>query len=247
MPSFELDLFTWFNGFPAWVARATWPVMQVGSLAGPTAVAAFVLVWTRSGRLAAAMDLSQEDPRTAARYDLNLAARDLGTSDGPGAVRKLLLARRLIEAGVRCVSLSLSDYDTHGANFSRLRLLLPTLDHALHAFTTDLAERGMLDQVTIVVWGEFGRTPRVNKSAGRDHWPRLAGALVAGGGMRTGQAVGSSTRYAEAAKDRPVDYQEVHATLYHNLGIDPRTTTIVDPNGRPQYLLDYRDPIAELV
>jgi uncharacterized protein (DUF1501 family) len=117
----------------------------------------------------------------------------------------------------------------------------------MSALLDDLRERGLEQDVSVVMWGEFGRTPRVNRSAGRDHWPKLAMAFLAGGGMRTGQMVGTSTRYAEDAQDRPVHLQEVFATLYHNLGIDVSRTTIRDPNGRPQYLVDHRDPIRELV
>jgi uncharacterized protein (DUF1501 family) len=124
---------------------------------------------------------------------------------------------------------------------------LPKLDTAMSALLTDLSERGLDKDVTVVMWGEFGRTPRVNKGAGRDHWPKLSMAFLAGGGMRLGQAIGTSTKYAEEAATRPVHFQEVFATLYHNLGIDVANTTLLDPNGRPQYLVDIRKPIAELV
>ncbi len=200
-----------------------------------------------SGRFAEAMDLTREDPRSAARYDLNLSAGDVGTSDSPSAVRKLLLARRLIEAGVRCVSLSLSDYDTHRGNFSRLKFLLPTLDHALHAFTTDLAERGMLNDVTIVVWGEFGRTPKINTSGGRDHWPAAGMCLLAGGGLRHGQVIGATDRYGAAVTSRPVRYLDVVATLYRGLGIDPSHATVTDPSGRPQHVAGDGRVIDEVV
>ena len=103
----------------------------------------------------------------------------------------------------------------------------------------------MLDDVTVLVWGEFGRTPRINNNGGRDHWPQVSCALMAGGGIKGGQAIGSTNRLGEHAKTRPVHVQEVFAALYKNLGIDPRSTTIQDPSGRPQYLTD-RDPIAEL-
>jgi uncharacterized protein (DUF1501 family) len=139
-------------------------------------------------------------------------------------------------------------WDTHRNNFKTLKdRNLPGMDQALSALLEDLDEHRMLDDVSIVMWGEFGRTPRVNARAGRDHWPRVAMAWMAGGGMRTGQAIGSTTRNAETAKDRPVHFQEVLATLYHNLGIDPKTAQITDPAGRPQYLLEHRDPIAELI
>jgi uncharacterized protein (DUF1501 family) len=102
--------------------------------------------------------------------------------------------------------------------------------------------------VTVCVWGEFGRTPRVNKNkGGRDHWYEVAMCFLAGGGMKTGQVVGKSSRNAERAVERPVHLLEVFATMYHNLGIDVRTTTIDDPGGRPQYLTGGRLPIHELV
>jgi Protein of unknown function (DUF1501) len=189
-----------------------------------------------SSRFADAIDLDQEDPRVVARY--SLPDRDVsdpvGTSEGASWPKKLLLARRLIEAGVRCVSLSLSDFDTHSANFARMRNLLPLLDHGLDAFITDLEERGMLDDVSIVAWGEFGRTPGVDvKTAGRHHWPNVGMALLAGGGMRTGQVIGQTDRTASTAVSRPVSYQDVMATLYHNLGIDLADARLTDPTGRP--------------
>ena len=202
-----------------------------------------------SGALANALDLSHEDPRVLARYTAAplSGALEQSTSDGPESIRKFLLARKLIEAGVRCVSLSISDFDTHSNNFGRMRQLLPILDHGLHALVTDLDERGMLDDVTIVVWGEFGRTPRVDpKSGGRHHWPAVGPALLAGGGMRVGQVIGATDRTASTAIARPVSYKDIFAQLYANLGIDARRTTINDPQGRPQHLLDEGDPLPEL-
>ncbi len=201
-----------------------------------------------SGRFAAALDLSLESPRTLERYTFASPADDgrFYTSEDGTAVRKLLLARRLIEAGVRCVSVSFSDFDTHAKNFPRLRQMLPMIDHGLHALVTDLEERGMLQNVSIVAWGEFGRTPRINNNGGRDHWPAVGPALLAGGGMKGGQVLGRTDRYAGTVLSRPIHYQDVFATLYHNLGIDPGTTTLNDPTGRPQHLVDHGRPIAEL-
>ena len=203
-----------------------------------------------SGRLAQALDLDSEDPRVLARYTppANPDADRFYTSEGPESVRKFLLARRLIEAGARCVSVSISDFDTHSKNFPRMRQLLPLVDHGLHALLEDLDERGLLAQTSIVVWGEFGRTPRVDpKTGGRHHWPRVGPALLAGGGMRCGQVIGATDREAGAAVSRPVHYKDVMATLYHCLGIDARRTTLIDPQGRPQYLLDEGEVIGELV
>src|SRR5262249_38445997 len=201
------------------------------------------------GRFAAAMDLSREPRRSVERYTASSAA-DAGrfyTSEGAGSVRKLLLARRLVEAGVRCVSVSFSDFDTHAKNFPRMRQLLPIIDHGLPGLVTDLEERGLLGDVWVVVWGEFGRTPRVNKAGGRDHWPAVSPALLAGGGMKVGQVLGVTDRHAGAVRSRPVHFQDVFATLYRNLGIDPETTTLADPNGRPQHLLEQGRPIRELI
>lgn len=202
-----------------------------------------------SGRLADAMDFSKEDPANLARYTPKARKKSTRfyTSEGPDAIKKFLLARRLIEAGVRCVSISISDFDTHSSNFDRLRQLLPIVDHGLTTLVTDLEERGMLDDVTIVAWGEFGRTPRINaKKGGRDHWPRVGPAILAGGGMQTGQVIGKTDRTASSVVQRPVHYKDVFSTLYHNLGIDPHAVTIIDPRGRPQYLLDRGRRLNEL-
>ena len=145
------------------------------------------------------------------------------------------------------VTIQSGGWDTHSNNFTSLKTRLAELDMGVSALLTDLSERGLDQDVTLIVWGEFGRTPRVNSKAGRDHWPRLAMAFMAGGGMRLGQVIGASSKNAEYAKDRPVHFQEVIATLYHNMGVNCQTSQLVDPNGRPQYLLDHRQPIAELV
>ncbi|MCR9198729.1 MAG: DUF1501 domain-containing protein [Planctomycetaceae bacterium] len=203
-----------------------------------------------SGEFARAMDLSQEDPEVVSRYTAPATGRGVqsATSEGPDCVRKFLLARRLVEAGVRCVSVSISDFDTHSANFSRMQNLVPIVDHGLAVLVEDLKQRGLLDDVTVVAWGEFGRTPRINdKNGGRDHWPRVGPALLAGGGMKTGQVIGVTDRIAGAPVSRPVHYKDVFATLYRNMGIDARQVTIDDPQGRPQYLLDDGQPLAELV
>jgi uncharacterized protein (DUF1501 family) len=137
----------------------------------------------------------------------------------------------------------------HGTNFENARDHLPRLDQGVTALVDDLDQRGMLDDVSIVVWGEFGRTPRINKKGGRDHWPQVACALLAGGGIRAGQVIGSTNRLGEHAKDRPVHFQEVFATLYHNLGIDINQATVNDLDGRPWYLVDHHrfQPMPELV
>jgi hypothetical protein len=202
-----------------------------------------------SGRFAAAMDLSKEPAKVLERYTPPVATAGdrFYTSEDGTAARKLLLARRLIEAGVRCVSVSFSDFDTHSNNFGRMRQLVPIVDHALHALVTDLDERGLLGDVAIVVWGEFGRTPRINKNAGRDHWPEVSPALLAGGGLKGGEVIGATDRVGARVVSRPVHFQDVFATLFRVLGIDASTTTLTDPNGRPQHLLERGEPIRELI
>ena len=165
-------------------------------------------------------------------------------------VRNFLVARRLVEAGVRLVSLNYSRWDWHGGdgmNFPRSRQEFPLLDQGLSALITDLHERGLDRDVSVVVWGEFGRTPKINKRQSRDHWPQVSFALLAGGGMRTGQVVGATNKFGEHATERPVTFQEVFATLYHNIGIDVSQATVEDLHGRPHYLVDAGvEPIREL-
>jgi uncharacterized protein (DUF1501 family) len=202
-----------------------------------------------SGKFAEAMDLQKEDPRVLARYtpDAHKPADAYQSMEDPKCAQKFLLARRLIEAGVRCVSISISDFDTHSRNFSSMRYLGPLVDHALDTLVSDLDERGMLNDVMIIVWGEFGRTPKINNNAGRDHWPKVAMGIMAGGGLKTGQAIGATDKHAAEATDRPVHYQDVIATLYHHLGIDTRSVTLTDTTGRPQYLVDIGQPIREIL
>ncbi|HEY0984847.1 MULTISPECIES: DUF1501 domain-containing protein [unclassified Schlesneria] len=199
-----------------------------------------------SSKLVDALDLSKEDPKIRARYGDGKPYK-YQYDGSPTCNEHLLIARRLVEAGVRCVTLSFGRWDAHSANFDMVRDHGSKLDQCVSALVQDLHERGMLENVTVLVWGEFGRTPRINPQAGRDHWPQVNSALLAGGGMRTGQVIGSTNRLGEYAKDRPVDVQEVIGTVYRNLGIDPMTTTLKDPTGRPQFLVDHRDPIMELV
>ncbi|MFM9963042.1 MAG: DUF1501 domain-containing protein [Planctomycetaceae bacterium] len=204
-----------------------------------------------SSKLAEAIDLEREAPKLRDRYGRG-SDKPAGYGDaGPLNNDYFLLARRLIEAGVRVVTLAYGRWDwhgmPHGTNFSNAREHFPMLDTALSALIEDLERRDLLDTTTVLVWGEFGRTPKINPNGGRDHWPEVACALLAGGGLRTGQVIGSTNRNAEHAKDRPVTFQEVFATLYHSLGIDVNTATINDLAGRPQYVIDGVQPIRELV
>jgi len=197
-----------------------------------------------SSRLADALDLSKEDPKVRERYGTG-RPYNYQFDGAPTVNEHLLLARRLVEAGVRVVTLSYGRWDSHSKNFDLVRDHGSKLDQCLTALIEDLEQRGLLDNVTVIVWGEFGRTPRINKNAGRDHWPNVSCALLAGGGMRVGQAIGATNRLGEEATERPVHFQEIFATLYRNLGIDVATTRLIDPAGRPQYLTDMQ-PIAEL-
>lgn len=201
-----------------------------------------------SGAFSTAMDLDREDPSVIRHYTPEgpLPGRQFYTSEGSDAPLKLLLARRLIEAGVRVVSVSLSDFDTHSDNNNRMAHLGRLFDFGFAALVTDLESRGMLDDVTVLAWGEFGRTPKVNAKGGRDHWPRLSMGLMAGGGLAGGAILGQTDRIAGEAIDRPVSYADVVATLYHQLGIDPQTI-IHDRTGRPHVLMDQGEVISELV
>lgn len=199
-----------------------------------------------SSKLADALDITKEPEAVRARYGDGKPYK-YQYDGAPTCNDHILMARRLVEAGVRSVTLSFGRWDSHSKNFDLVRDHGGKLDQAVSALVEDLDERGMLDNVTVLVWGEFGRTPRINENGGRDHWPQVSCALMAGGGMKTGQAIGSTNRLGERAVNRPVDVQEIVATAYHNLGLDPMSTTVSDPTGRPQFLVDTRSPIRELV
>jgi hypothetical protein len=198
-----------------------------------------------SSRLLEALDLSRESERVRARYG-DGRPYNFQYDGAPTVNEHLLLARRLVEAGVRVVTLSYGRWDSHGRNFDLVRDHGAKLDQCLSALIEDLEGRGLLRDVLVVVWGEFGRTPRINNNAGRDHWPQVNSALLIGGGLRTGQVVGATNRLGEYATQRPVQFGEVFATLYHHLGIEPWATTILDPTGRPQHLVEH-PPLRELI
>jgi hypothetical protein len=198
-----------------------------------------------SSKLVEALDVSREPARVRERYGDGKPYK-FQFDGAPTANEHLLIARRLVEAGVRCVTLTYGRWDSHGKNFDLIRDHGGKLDLCLSALIEDLDARGMLNDVSVIAWGEFGRTPRINRDAGRDHWPQVCGAFLAGGGMKTGQAIGATNRLGEFAKERPVHFQEIFATFYHNLGIDLSRTTLLDPTGRPQHLVDM-PPIKELV
>ena len=198
-----------------------------------------------SSKLAQALDLSQEDPKTLARYGKGDPKRH---ADGaPLNLQHFLLARRLVEAGCRVVTLNFGRWDFHSNNHSECRRYLPLWDQGVSALIEDLHERGLADDVSFVAWGEFGRTPTINKDAGRDHWPQVGGGLLAGGGMKTGQVIGATDRLGGEPTDRPTHFSEVIATLYHNLGVDPNQTILPDLQGRARYLVDDYKPMKELI
>jgi hypothetical protein len=198
-----------------------------------------------SSKLMEALDLSKESPKVRDRYGSGKPYQ-FQYDGAPTVNEHLLMARRLVEAGARVVTLSYGRWDSHGKNFDLVRDHGSKLDQCLTALVEDLDDRGMLDDVTVIAWGEFGRTPQVNKDAGRDHWPQVSCAILAGGGMKTGQAIGSTDRIGGNAKDRPVGFDDIFATLYHNIGLNPETATINDPTGRPQHLIDGK-ALPELV
>lgn len=203
-----------------------------GTMAGMDGFSRRAFDMITSGTVRQAFDTKQEDPRTIEAYGK--------------AGQRFLMARRLVESGVKVVTLSFGGWDTHSKNFVKMRQQLPELDQALYALITDLEARGLLDDVAIAMWGEFGRTPKVNKNSGRDHWPKVMSALVAGGGLRHGQVIGATNSRGEYATERQVTEKNLHATLYHVLGIDP-AGTFINNAGRPTYILDDREVIKELV
>jgi hypothetical protein len=223
-----------------------------GALEGADEYTRQALSILTSSKLADALDLEREDLRLRDQYGRG-SPEPAGYGDaGPLLNDYFLAARRLVEAGARVVTLSYGRWDwhgkPHGTTFENARHHLPMLDRGLSTLIEDLRQRGMDQDVSVVVWGEFGRTPKINKEGGRDHWPAVACALLSGGGMKTGQVIGSTTRLAEHAKDRPVHFQEVFATLYHNLGIDLSSATVKDLSGRPHYLIDDgMKPMREVV
>jgi hypothetical protein len=187
-----------------------------------------------SSKLVEALDVTKEPISLRDRYGRG-SARHLG--DGaPMWNDQLLMARRLVEAGARVVTVAYGFWDTHGQNFKYLKQHLPLFDTGISALIEDIYARGLDKDVTVLVWGEFGRTPKINKDVGRDHWARVNGALFSGGGMKMGQVIGSTDAIAASAKDDPIPYPNILATLYHNLGIDPHSM-VYDVSNRPNPIL----------
>ena len=210
-----------------------------------------------SSKLATALDLSKEDPKTVARYGTGNPKLHIDANGAPRVPQSLLMARRLIEAGARVVTLNYSKWDWHGGTnaegrkdnhiFTREREEFPVFDQCVSALVQDLHDRGLSDRCSVVIMGEFGRTPKISAQVGRDHWPAVNCVLLAGGGMKTGQVIGATDRIAGEAVARPVTFGEVYATLYKNLGLDPARATVNDLEGRPQHLVEGdAQPLPEL-
>jgi hypothetical protein len=197
-----------------------------------------------SRKLVDALDLDREPSAVRDRY-----GRGSSRHQGDGAPLwndQLLMARRVVEAGVRCVTVAYGFWDTHGRNFSHLRRNLPVFDCGISALVEDLHQRGLERDVSVIVWGEFGRTPRINNQAGRDHWAPVNCALLAGGGIPTGQVVGATDKFGAYATLRPVHYRDLLATIYRNLGIDPHQY-VRDALDRPVPILpEDAQPVREL-
>ncbi|MDA1047784.1 MAG: DUF1501 domain-containing protein [Verrucomicrobia bacterium] len=164
----------------------------------------------------------------------------------PAWSQRMLLARRLVEAGVRLVTVDLRWWDTHVKGYETMRDgFLPRWDQAYSALLQDLEDRGLSDNVMVVAWGEFGRTPKVNSTGVRDHYPNVFSASVSGGGIQGGRVVGESDSKGAEPKERPVKPQDVLATMYRHLGIDV-TKQYLDHGGRPVPVLPFGTPIDEL-
>jgi hypothetical protein len=202
-----------------------------GTMDGMDSFTAKAFEMVTSGHVRKALDLNNEDPKVRARYQ---------------GVENFLTARRLVESGAGCVTLSIGGWDTHGNNFQTLKRQLPQVDKGVANLVQDLHDRGLDKDVLVVMWGEFGRTPKVNNNAGRDHWAPVMSAMVAGGGMKMGQMIGSSTERGERPKDRPCTPSQILATFYKILGIDP-AMTFLNGSGRPMHILDDRQIVSELL
>ena len=223
-----------------------------GMMAGHDSFTRQALGVLTSSRLANALDISQESDATRARYGKGNTKVMIDGNGAPRVPQSFLSARRLIEAGARIVTVNYSKWDWHGASygtiFNRQREDHPVLDKALSALMEDLEQRGLLEDTLVGVWGEFGRTPKINKGVGRDHWPRVSFALLGGGSSNHGQVIGATDRLAGEPVARPVKFSELFATLYNHLGLDVSTATVDDFQGRPHYLVaDGSAPIRELL
>jgi hypothetical protein len=201
-----------------------------------------------SGAAQKAFDLDSEPASLRERYGHMPAfdPHDPTRCGSPNWAQRMLLARRLVEAGVRLVTVDCRWWDFHKQGFdSQKRGFLPRWDRAYTALIEDLEARGLLESTLVVAWGEIGRTPRVNQDAGRDHWPYVMSAALAGGGVKGGRVVGTSDGQGAHPKDNPKIVHDVLATVYRHLGIDARAQ-YADPTGRPHPVLPDGAPLEEL-
>ena len=204
-----------------------------------------------SSNMARALDLENEPKKVRDWYG-DPVTTDPSFGAPPQSSQHLLLARRLVEAGVRCVTVAFGAWDWHSNREGTIEYLsnryLPNFDRAISVLLTDLEQRGLSEQVQVIVWGEFGRTPRINAKGGRDHWERTQSVLIAGGNVQPGRTIGTTDKQGGVPIERPIHTQEVFATMYQHLGLDVNSIKIPDLNGRPRYLVDEnRQPIKELI
>ena len=203
-----------------------------GTMKGMDAFTGRAFDMIASGTVRKALDLTQEDPRTRDRYR---------------GVERFLTARRLIEAGVGCVTLSYGGWDTHANNFDQVKTLCGTLDAAWSTLMADLKDRGLLDSTTIVWMGEFGRTPKINQAKGRDHYPNAWSAVLAGGGIKGGQAIGKTSKDGMTVEERPVPTIDLLATVCKALGVNSEKQNLSNV-GRPIRIVDKSaDPLTEVL
>ncbi len=198
-----------------------------------------------SSKLAAAMDVSKVDAKTKERY-----GSGYDKVVGDACVMNNLqfnTALRMVEAGCRCVTMGYGFWDWHGNNFGELKKYLPILDQGLTSLVQDIHDRGLNNDVSVVVWGDFGRTPKINKDAGRDHWPAVNMAMLAGGGMKTGQLIGTTTKDGAYVDERPIQHADVMSTLLYKMGFDTRHDMTADQLSRPVFLYPDREPVSELI
>ena len=203
------------------------------------------------GKARAAFDLSKEDPRIVQRYDTGQYRTGLKKFRGSTLGKQLLVARRLCEAGCGFVTIHNPGWDMHGGptQYNMLRgmeELGRPVDHAVAAFIEDLEQRGLSEKILLVITGEFGRTPNINKNGGRDHWPRLSTLAFAGGGLRMGQTVGQSTARAEAPLSNPITIDNLLATVLHVLFDVPTLRLLPGIPRSIAEIIDRARPIAEL-
>ncbi len=191
---------------------------------------AFDLILSRAREV---FDVNREDPKTRDFY-------------GQGLGQQMLLARRLCEAGAGFVTIHYGGWDMHDQIANQMNNLAPPMDRAVSAFMEDCDQRGLDKDILLVITGEFGRTPRINGGAGRDHWAPLSALALAGGGLKMGQVVGDSSSKVEVPKTTPITPQDLMATVFHVLDI-PQDLNFHDPTGRPTPMIDGGKPIAELI